>query len=341
MKYQINRRGILGGMAALGATALGTGLGLGLRPAAAQTKTLRLSHHLAPGHQVDVASLRFAELVAEYTSGAVKVEVFPSAQIAGLRQAAEAVQLGTVDIVWTDLGTLGNWRPEYGFISLPFLFKDTEHFNAFVASEGGKDLTQSIRAAFGIEALGYGNAGFRVIATRDRAVSKPEDMKGLRIRVPEVPVFISTFQSIDANPTPMAWGEVYTAMQTGVIDAVENPSEGLVQGAIFEVAKHISKTNHIMTDVNMFINDMLIAGLPAEHQDAIRRAAAEAISAFNANTAAASDSNWAKLAESAEAVDNPDRAAFQTAMKPVWDQFVAANGEAAKAWIDKVAASAA
>lgn len=335
MQYTtISRRALLAGMAAAGAATLA------LRPAFAQTKTLRLSHHLAPGHQVDVASHKFAELVAEYTGGALKIEVFPSAQIAGLRQAAEAVQLGTVDIVWTDLGTLGNWQPQYGFISLPFLFADTDHFNKFIASDGGKELTESIRTDFMIEALGYGNAGFRVIATRDRAVNGPDDMKGLRIRVPEVPVFVSSFQAVGANPTPMAWGEVYTAMQTGVIDAVENPSEGLVQGTIYEVAKHISKTNHIMTDINLFINDMLMQGLPADQQDAIRRAAAEAISAFNTNTAAASDTNWAKLAESATAVENPDRAAFQTAMKPVWDDFVAANGEAAQAWIDKVAAAA-
>ena len=334
MKLELNKRALLqlvaGGLtfAALATTAV-----------QAQETTLRLSHHLAPGHLVDVASHRFADLVSEYTDGSVSVEVFPSGQIAGLRQGAEAVQLGTVDFVWSDMGTLGNWRPEYGFVSLPFLFSGNAHFAAFFDGEGGEKVAESLRKNLNIEVLGYGNAGFRVIATRDTAVREPADLKGVRIRVPEVPVYISAFKSVGANPTPLAWGEVYTAMQTGVIDAVENPTEGLVNGALNEVAHHISRTNHIMTDVNLFANAGKFAGLDAEEQGAIHRAAETALAEFNDATAAASDAYWAQLAESMEAVDDPDRPAFQKAMTPVWDEFVARAGEPGQAWIDLVIAA--
>lgn len=258
MRFDLTRRTLVAG--AVGAALV---VGAGLPTAAdAETRTLRLSHHLAPGHLVDVASKRFAELVAEKTNGAITVEVFPSGQIAGLRQGAEAVQVGTVDVVWSDFGTLANWRPEYGFVSLPFLFRDNAHFDAVFGGEVGKELAKSVADNLGVEVLGYGNAGFRVIATRDRAVKVPEDMKGVRIRVPEVPIFIAAFRSVGANPTPMAWGEVYTALQTGVIDAVENPAEGLAVGNMQDVTKHLSRTYHIMTDVNLFTNAALMAGLP-------------------------------------------------------------------------------
>ena len=161
--------------------------------ASAQTKTLRLSHHLAPGHLVDVASKRFAELVAQQTGGQLKVEVFPSAQIAGLRQGAEGLQVGTLDFAWTDFGTLANWRKQLGFVSLPFLFRDTDHVLKVLNGGIGEDLRKDVRKAMNIEMVGYGIAGFRVIATKGREIRKPEDMKGLKTRVPEVPVFISSF----------------------------------------------------------------------------------------------------------------------------------------------------
>ncbi|WP_421952944.1 TRAP transporter substrate-binding protein [Pelagibacterium sp.] len=311
----------------------------GVGTASAQDVTLRLSHHLAPGHLVDVASNRFAELVAEYTDSAVSVEVFPSGQIAGLRQGAEAVQIGTVDLVWSDMGTLGNWRPEYGFVSLPFLFADNDHFAAFFEGEGGQQIGEDLRNNLNIEVLGFGNAGFRVVATRDTPIRTPEDLAGVRIRVPEIPVYVSAFDSVGANPTPLAWGEVYTAMQTGVIDAVENPAEGLVNGALNEVAGHLSRTNHIMTDVNLFANAGKFDSLSAEQQDALHRAAETALSEFNVATAEASEEYWNQLAEVMEAIDDPDRAAFQEAMAPVWDEFISRTGNAGQAWIDMVVAA--
>jgi tripartite ATP-independent transporter DctP family solute receptor len=335
MTYTPNRRHA---MAMMAGTTLAVGA-FGATRARAQQKTLRLSHHLAPGHAVDVASIRFADLVAEYTDGEIAVEVFPSAQIAGLRQGAEAVQIGTIDVVWTDMGTLGNWRPEYGFISLPFLFDGNAHFDAYVAGAGGAAIADSLRSTLGIETLGFGNAGFRVVATRDTPVNGPEDLAGVRIRVPEVPVYVGAFEAVGANPTPLAWGEVYTAMQTGVIDAVENPTEGLVNGAIYEVANHLSRTNHIMTDVNLFASSAVFNGLSDSQQEAVSRAAAEAVGEFNANTAAASDTFWNQLAETMEVIETPDVAAFQAAMTPVWDDFTSRTGDAGQGWIDSVLAA--
>ncbi|WP_274631125.1 TRAP transporter substrate-binding protein [Arvimicrobium flavum] len=334
MNSSLNRRAFAAAM--LGTVALAAGFGV--TQADAQSRTLRLSHHLAPGHLVDVASHRFAELVAEQSKGAIKVEVFPSGQIAGLRQGAEAVQFGTVDFVWTDFGTLANWRPEYGFVSLPFLFQGDDHFDAVFNGDVGRELRDDVSKNLNIEALGYGNAGFRVIATSGKAVKEPADLKGVRIRVPEVPILVSAFKSVGANPTPMAWGEVYTALQTGVIDAVENPAEGLAVGGMQEVTKYLSRTYHIMTDVNLFVSNDVMSSFTPELQEAIRASAKTAVDEFNAKTREAAAGYWKQLSEKLETVEEPNRAAFQEAMAPVWKEFTAAAGEAGQGWIDRIQA---
>lgn len=306
--------------------------------ARAQAKKLRLSHHLQPGHLVDVASKRFGELVAEKTGGAVTVEVFPAAQLAGLRQGAEAVQIGTVDFVWTDFGTLASWVKPFGFVSLPFLFRDDAHTLAVFKGDVGKALGEELRSTLNIDALGYGIAGFRVMATRDRAVNVPDDLKGLKIRVPEVPVYVASFNKLGANPTPMAWGEVYTALQTGVIDAVENPSEGLVVGKMQEVTKYAARTNHIMTDVNLVASTMVMDGLPENHRTAVREAATIAVDEYNTASIAAGGKFWDELAAKLDANAEPDREAFHKVLQPVWDEMDAAADGKMKQWIERTLA---
>lgn len=334
MTLRYTRRAFVGASAAF----LGFGLDASFNKASAQTKTLRLSHHLPPGHLVDTASKRFAEIVAEKSGGQLKIEVFPAGQLAGLRQGTEAVQVGTLDLVWSDFGTLANWQKQFGFISLPFLFRDNDHVLAVLTGKVGEDLATEVRDTQGIEILGYGIAGFRVIAARDREIGKPEDLQGLKIRVPEVPVYVSAFKKLGANPTPMAWGEVYTALQTGVIDGVENPSEGLFVGRMQEVTKFASKTNHIMTDVNLTMSTAVLSGLPGDQQEIIKSAAATAIEEFNTASKAAGEEYWNKLAEALKANPDPDREAFKAAMLPVWDEMDAAAGGQMKPWIDQVLA---
>lgn len=309
-----------------------------LMPAMAQTKTLRLSHHLAPGHLVDVASKRFAELVGEKSGGKLKIEVFPAGQIAGLRQGTEAIQVGTLDLVWSDFGTLANWQRHLGFISLPFMFRDTDHVIATLTGKIGEDLAEEVRKTLGIEVLGYGIAGFRVTMARGREINKPEDLQGIKIRVPEVPVYVSSFRKLGANPTPMAWGEVYTALQTGVIDGVENPPEGLFVGRMQEVTKFAARTDHIMTDVNLMMSTSVLNALPADQLAIVKDAAKQAVAEYNKASIAAQDDFWKKIAGVIKVNDKPDREAFKAALLPVWDELDKAAGGKMKPWVDRVVA---
>lgn len=330
MTMRLTRKAFIGGSLAAIVGATGS--------ARAQTKSLRLSHHLAPGHLVDVASKRFAELVAEKSGGKLKIEVFPAGQLAGLRQGTEAIQVGTLDFVWSDFGTLANWQKHLGFISLPFMFRDTDHVIATLNGKVGEDLSADVRKTLNIEVLGYGIAGFRVMMSRTKEINKPADMAGMKVRVPEVPVYVSSFKKLGANPTPMAWGEVYTALQTGVIDGVENPPEGLAVGRMQEVTKFASKTDHIMTDVNLMMSTNVLSTLPADQQAIVKAAAQTAVAEYNKASIAASDDFWKKLAAAVKANPTPDREAFKTVLLPVWDELDKAAGGKMKPWVDRVLA---
>lgn len=302
-------------------------------PAAAQEVTLHLGHVQQATHPMQLASEHFAELVSEKSNGAIKIIVYPAEQLAGLRAGAEGVQLGTIDMYWPDSGTLGNWQAKYSFVSLPFIFAD---FDAAVATMDALDeeITQSMREDLNVERLAWSPAGFRVILSTDRKVTSAEDLKGLKIRVPEIPIYVSAFAALDANATPLPWGDVYSALQTGVVEGVEGPPAAILTSNLQEVTSYMARTNHIMTDLNLLMNLDKFNSLKPEYQRILRDAAKEAVNnGLREALRQGEDDAYATLAEALEETDAPDTDSFRAAMAPVYQQFVKEAGPQAAAWI--------
>src|SRR5690606_24742110 len=155
--------------------------------ASAQEITLHLGHVQQANHPMQTSSEAFAELVNKRTNGAIKIVAHPAEQLAGLRAGAEGVQLGTIDMYWSDSGTLGNWAPKYSFVSLPFIFEDFDSSIAVMDSLE-ESIVASMRTDLNVERLAWSPSGFRVILSRNNAVNSAEDMRGLKIRVPEIPL---------------------------------------------------------------------------------------------------------------------------------------------------------
>lgn len=332
--YPMSRRaalGVIGGAIVSGGS---------LTSSAASQVTLKLSHFLHPGHLVDEASKKFAQTVSERSEGRIQVEVYPAGQMFGLRQGAEAVQVGTVDFAWCEFGTLSNWVPELGFVSLPFLFKDYDHVLRVYNGEVGSRLIAIAREQLGIDILSLGISGFRVISSKGRSIVGPEDLSGMRIRVPEIPMYVSAFRTLGANPTPMALGEVYTALQTGVIDAVEIPPDTTWNMRVQEVADHISRTRHVFTDIHLVMNSLKLEGLNPADQEIIRKAASEVIGKwFNQSSIAADEEYWEKLSSSMKAENNPSVDKFRDTLAPIWKEFIEKNGPAANSLVEQIASS--
>jgi TRAP-type transport system periplasmic protein len=313
--------------------ALAASLFAAAAPTLAQEVTLHLGHVQQATHPMQIASEKFAALVAEKSGGAMKVIVYPAEQLAGLRAGAEGVQLGTIDMYWPDSGTLGNWQPKYSFVSLPFIFADYDAAIAVMDSLEA-EITESMRKDLNVERLAWSPSGFRVILSSKHAVNSAADMKGMKIRVPEIPIYVSAFSALHANGTPLPWGDVYSAIQTGVVDGVEGPPAAIQTSAIQEVTKYMARTNHIMTDINLLMNLDKFNSLKPEQQQILRDAARDAINGgLREELRKGEDEAYLQLAEALEENNEPDVQSFRDAMAPVYDEFIKANPDAA-GWIE-------
>lgn len=301
----------------------------------AQSQTLHFAHNVQATHPRAIAADIFAEEVARASDNDIRVVVYPAGQMASLREGAEGVQLGTVDLTWADAGTLGNWTPELSFSSLPFLFEDMPTANARMDAIMD-DLTVFMRERLNTENLGWSPEGFRVIVTAPRGVPRASDMEGLKMRVPEVPLYVSVFGALRTNATPLPWGDIYSAIQTGVIDGAEGASTAIVSSRLHEVANYVARTNHILTDAFLMMNLDRFNSLSEDQQEAIRTAAAISIERLRELAADEEDVAFAALAESLEVAEDLDIESYRAAMAPVYEEFIAENGEQAQVWLDAV-----
>lgn len=310
--------------------------------ARAQAAKLVLSHHLPTSHLFHRTSEDFARYVAEGTRGQVTVDIKPASQLFNLRSSAEALQLGTLDLAWTDLGTHANWQPQFGFTSLPFLFTDYEHARKVLYGSLGDQIKADVRSTTGNEVLALGASGFRVFVSR-REIRNADDCRGLKLRVPEIPVYIEMARALSANPTPIPASEVYTALQTGVVDAMEAPSDFHVANRLWEVTQHVIRTHHIFTEGSLFASTRSagIRGLSAANLQVVREAARRAVEVemWQANLGE-QNAAWQTLTERMRAMASPDTASFRAKMGPLIEGFVAKAGPRAKAYVEGVQALA-
>ncbi len=307
--------------------------------AKAQAVKLVFSHHVPTTHLFHLTAENMAKYVTEATKGQVTVDIRPASQLFNLRTSAEALQLGTLDLCWSDLGTLANWQPQFGFTALPFLFSDYDHAKKILYGKVGEQVAAEAKATLGIDVLSLGASGFRVFCGR-KEIRNAGDCRGIKLRVPEIPVYVDMARALGTNPTPIPAGEIYTALQTGVVDAMEAPPDFVVSSKIYEVAQFATRTHHIFTEGSMFASARRMAALSAEHQKIIRDSAKRAVQdeMWVANLTEQTNA-WNNLAQRTKAIADPDRASFREKMAPMHDAFIAKTGAKGKAFVDGVKAA--
>ncbi|MEC5293255.1 TRAP transporter substrate-binding protein [Aurantimonas sp. C2-6-R+9] len=307
----------------LGATALAAS---GFRPAHAQSKTIRIAHHVSIESDQQRAAERFRDLVGEYTNDAIQVEILPSAQMGGQREIIESVSLGTLEMGYGESGLYSNYASEFGVLALPYLYRDLDHWQTVVTGDVGRSLSDKLAGAAGMRIVNWINGGYRQTFLRSKAIEKPEDFEGVKIRVPESPVFVKTFAALGASPTPIPAPEIYTSLQTGVVDAMEGSPETGYTYKIFEVADYLSLTNHILLDGSYVINQAFLDSLSDEERDAVMRAASEAGDAQRAGWTKVNADWLTKLGEVGLKVNEVDTAPFQKVLGPLQDSFAEEAG---------------
>lgn len=282
-----------------------------------------LTHIYNPDDLRHIAAERFAAEVKQRTSGELDIKIHPASQMAGLKDGVEGVRLGTIDLTLADTGTVGNWAPSMGLFSLPFMFDSYEHaikaMNGPIAEWRRKEILDKAN----LVSLSHAVVGFRIILTTKKEIQTAADLKGVKLRIPEIPVYVATFKALGTNATPVPWGETYSALQTGVVDGIEsNPSSFLLAKQV-EVTKFASKTNHILLDAGLLANKDFFASLSPETQNIVREAAKTHLSDWlNAEQSKLEDNAWVDISKRLKAVEKPDLAAFRSTLKPVWDDFI-------------------
>src|SRR6185503_579648 len=228
---------------------------------------------------------------------------------------------------------------QFGFVSLPFLFNNYDHVKKVLYGPIGQQVSKDAKDLLGIEVLSLGASGFRVFLSK-KPIQSADDVRGIRLRVPEIPTWVEMARSLGANPTPIPAGEIYTALQTGVIDAFESPADFILSSKNYEVAGYITRTHHIFTEVSMMASARKMASLPADVQKVIRELAVEAVQKdmWELNLKA-QQSAWNELAKLIKANPNPDVASFRSKMGPVINHFVGRAGPKGKALVEAVQAA--
>lgn len=283
--------------------------------------TLKLGHIADPQNPYAQGAQKFADLVAEKSGGTIKVEVYPSSQLGNQRDLVEGLTLGTLDLTMTSTAVLGNFHPQIAVFDLPFIFRDRGHaFKALdtVGMEIAKDLEEK-----GMKVLAYYENGVRNMTNNIRPIRVPEDMKGLKIRVMEQPIYIAMMKALGANPTPMAFGELFTALQKGVVDGQENPAAHIYTKRFFEVQKYISLTEHTYSAEPLVVSMITWNKLTPEQQTIIQEAAEEACDWQRQLAIDLENGYWDKIRESgkSEIITDVDKEAFREATAPVWKDF--------------------
>lgn len=240
------------------------------------TITIKMGHVLNEESPFHAASVKFLELVEEKSNGSIKVEVYPSALLGNDRELAEGLQLGTVDAAIVATATVAGFCPEIQVFDLPYLFKNSEHVYEVLDGEIGQQLKDIFYEKSGIVALSFPENGWRQVTNSKHAITKASDMDGLKIRVMEIPCHLDYWKSLGCDPTPMAWTEVYTALQQGTVDGQENPVQTIYTQKIYEVQEYMSMTNHVYCPAVIMLSDKVWNSLTDEQKKICEEAAAEA-----------------------------------------------------------------
>jgi len=278
---------------------------------------LKLGHVAVPDNPYALGAAKFAELVKEKTDGKVVIKLFPNSQLGNQEKLIEGIALGTIDFALTTTAVLGQFESKLLVFGFPYMMRDREHaYKALdtIGMELGKNLEPK-----GIKVMGFYENGVRHMVNNVRKLEKPEDMEGLKMRVMTTPVYIELMKALGADPTPMAFGEVYTACQQGTIDGLECPAVHIYQMKFYEVNKFVTKTAHTYESEVLTMSMRTWKKLPEDIQEILVESNREALEYARALAVEQEAGFFKKISESGIcSVDEVDIEPFKEKSKAVW-----------------------
>ncbi len=287
-----------------------------------ETYTLRFAIVSGPAHTHNRAIAAWAEQVAEETNGRLEIRLLGGGQLGGERDYIEGMQLGNIDMAQVSTGPIASFVPDFAALSLPYVVTSYEQIESLVTGPVGDYLFAELEESGGIKGLTWFTNGFRSVFTRDVPVENPEDLAGQKIRVMESPLMVSTLNAMGASATPMAYGELYTALQQGVMDGAENAPGNVLNDRFYEVTNYFSATRHFAPPGVVAISMNAFNSLPPDLQEYLVEASLELGRMERALDEEEQERAIAALEEAGMTViRNPNVTAFRDSVRPVVERF--------------------
>lgn len=287
--------------------------------------TLKLSHNADRNHPVHKSMEFMAKRAKELSGGDLKIRIYPNAQLGTQRESLELIQNGALDMAKSNTSELEAFAKEYGAFNLPYLFRDREHYYSAMQGEAGQEILQSSRKN-GFIGLTYYDAGARSFYAH-KPINTPADLAGLNVRVQPSPSALAMVRSLGANPTPLSYGELYTALQQGVVDAAENNIMALTINRHGEVTKFYSLDEHTMVPDVLVISAKTWDGLSEENRKALKQAASDSMLDMKTRWAETEQKEQAKAEKMGVKFIYPKKDPFVEAVKPMYDKVSSEDPE--------------
>jgi tripartite ATP-independent transporter DctP family solute receptor len=283
---------------------------------------LKLATLTPASHTYNQAANKFAELVKQRSQGRIEVKVYPDGQLGkGERELLEAIQQGTLDIYVGSTAPLSGFSPSMGILDIPFLFRDYAHADKVLDGPIGLSLLKELDKA-NLKGLAFWENGFRNLTNSKLAVKSPDEAKGLKIRTQENKIHLTAWKAAGVNPVPMAWGEVYGALQQKTIDGQENPVAVIHSAKLNEVQKYLSMTQHVYSPAVLIVSAKKWQAIPPADQEMLLKTALEVAQFERKLGRDAEEKQVAELtARGMTVTKDVDKAAWQKAMQPAFDEF--------------------
>lgn len=285
-----------------------------------QQKTIKLAHGLDTSHPVHKAMVFMGQELEKKSEGALKLEIYPNQQLGSERQCLELLQIGSLDMTKVSAAVMENFSPNMKVLGLPFLFKNKEHTFNVLDGEVGKSLLDGGKK-YWLKGLGYYDAGSRSFYTKVAPVEKPENLEGLKIRVMESVTAMNMVSSLGGSPTPISYGELYTALQQGVVDGAENNPPSFFLSRHYEVCKFYSLDEHTTIPDVLIMSTHLWDKLSPKEQTWMQKAADASVKYQRELWAKAETEAIEAVQKAGVKVIRPDKSLFQDKVSMMYEDY--------------------
>lgn len=283
-------------------------------------RVLTLGHGLGPDRAVSKAMDHLAVEVGRLSRGSLKVEVYPGEQLGSERELLELVQLGILSMTKASAAPLEGFVPKMKVLGLPYLFRDDDHMWTVFNGPLGREILDAGRPA-GLLGLCFYDAGARSFYTTGKVVKSPKDLAGLKIRVQKSEMAMRMVRCLGGSPTPIDWGELYSALQQGVVDGAENNAPSYTINQHYRICGSLSLDEHLRQPDVLVMNPEVYDGLSAAHQTILRKAVASSVELQRKLWREKCEQSLAVIKKAGVTITRPDKAPFREAVKPLWDDF--------------------